>query len=145
MLITTIPTYATTMCVINDTVAVVLDPSIDSTKSGYDSTIGTWWMAHPYGTIRGIAASINRQANSFEVISRLTDTDNEGNAKIITGGEKYGKQCWCRMTHPAQSKWIYNHVAVAYNKECLSGCAEMLNNPYFQAGLRRGIFGSIEN
>ena len=142
----TIPTYAgTTMCAANDTVAVVLDPSINSTRAGRDPTIGTWWVAHPYGTISGIAASINRQANNYEVISKLTDTDNEGNAKIITGGEKYGKQCWCRMTHPAQSKWIYNHAATQNNRECLSGCAEMLNNQHYQTDLRIGMFGSIEN
>ena len=41
MLITTIPTYATTMCAQNDTVVVVLDPTLSGDR-GYNLSNGNW-------------------------------------------------------------------------------------------------------
>ena len=57
--ITTIPTYATTMCTVNDSVGVVLDPSI--TIKGYSSnnTMGTWWAWSDSWTVYGVGACLN--------------------------------------------------------------------------------------
>ena len=52
MLITTIPTYATTMCAANDTVAIVLDPSIKPTTNYFDAE-GHWYIATSHYRIYG--------------------------------------------------------------------------------------------
>ena len=109
MLITTIPTYATTMCAINDTVAVVLDPSIGLTNRSSNNTTGTWWVWGPYGTVYGIGAILNDNKGFayIRTVKHLHDTDNDGNDHLVTGGEKYGRYCWCRLTHPVSSLWAF--------------------------------------
>ena len=51
MLITTIPTYATTMCAENDTVAIVLDPTISGNR-GFNAE-GRWTFTTKSYTIYG--------------------------------------------------------------------------------------------
>ena len=58
--IITIPTYATTMCVKNDNVAVILDPSIKKINQDTDKTMSIWYTYFPYGIISGISACINK-------------------------------------------------------------------------------------
>ena len=128
MLITTIPTYAgTTMCVANDTVAVVLDPSIDSTgninQNYYDSQTMTCWAPYPYGILQGEYA--------------CTDSSVEKPVR----GEKSGGICWHRMTHPALSVWTY---VVNYGRlnSCTDFCGNRLRS---DATLRNNLFHSISN
>ena len=60
MMMLAMPVYATTMCAINDTTAVILDPSIVATNYGYDTNLGTWWAQFSFGRVNGIA-SIHKQ------------------------------------------------------------------------------------
>ena len=152
MLITTIPTYAgTTMCAANDTVAVVLDPSIGLTNKSSNNTTGTWWVWGPYGTVYGTSAILNDNKGFayIRTVKHLHDTDNDGNDHLVTGGERYGKYCWCKLTHPVSSVWSYVHnwvyasMTVSSLDECLGLCARAFHENY--SGFRSALIGSISN
>lgn len=148
-LLATIPTYASTMCAKNDTVAVILDPSIIATASGYDATLGTWWAQFPFGRVSGIVAYINRPCTDAEIVSNLTDIDNNGETKNIIGGERYGTYCYCKLTHPAASKWVCNNKNVVDSfSRCITNCGGFLHygtiNIHSQP-LEEALFGSIDN
>ncbi len=142
------PTYATTMCAQNDTVAVILDPSIIATSYGSDATTGTWWAQFPFGRVSGTAAMLNKSCTQGQAISQLTDTNN-GETKLVVGGEKYGRVCWCKITHPTTSKWVCNITAINYGGSdftgCVNLCGRFLTNTYHNSALESGLFGSISN
>ena len=121
ILITTIPTYATTMCTANDTVAVVIDPSINLSGWTFDAKSGTWSVWSSYGTIRGISACLNTKPGG--TVAHLYDTDNNGNNHLVTGSEKYGHYCWCRFSHPVSSLWVFRYSDIGSGSPCTSYCA----------------------
>ena len=143
----TIPTYATTMCTINDSVGVVLDSSI--TMKGYNrnDTMGTWWVWSDSWTVYGISACLNSYDGKGMggTVPHLHDTDNDGNDHLVTGGEKYGRYCWCRLTHPVSSLWAFNYDfgSAPY---CVSICTDRCGNHLLgRVALGEGLFGSISN
>ena len=137
----TTTSYATTMCAANDTVAVVLDPSITITNYSKDDVMKTWWAWSPQGTVYGISACLSSAKGKSQggSVARLTDTIN-GETQLITGGETNGSYCWCRLTHPVSSLWVFRNS----NSDCASGCANACGY-YFRdyVALRRGLFGSV--
>lgn len=136
----TIPTYATTMCAANDTVAVVLDPSLSISSQSSNNSNSTWSVWNTNGTYYGIAAGLSSQKgySMGGCKSRLTDTIN-GETKLITGGEQNGIYCWCRLTHPVSSFWCYSNVG-ASPSACANICAINFKNQY---NVRKGLFGSV--
>lgn len=143
MLITTIPTHATTMCAANDTVVVVLDPSIPFNGQSTTSTPEAWFAWASYGTIRGISTCINHGGGERY---HLHDINNEGRNIVVSGGENYGKYCWCRLTHPASSLWHY-HTSYSSASDCAYGCYAKCSNDIKYGGktIANSLFGSIEN
>ena len=141
-----IPTYATTMCAKNDSVAVVLDPSISSSNSNdysFDDKTGIWWAQFPYGLISGISACLNTGSGKRRGYTEpmLTDTDN----KTVVGSEKNGQYCWCKMTHPASSQWVFIYDDGS-KERCSSRCPYICGvNPVTYEDARIGLFGSISN
>ena len=145
MLITTIPTYATTMCTINDSVGVVLDPSITIKGSSRNDTMGTWWAWSSYGTVYGISACLNstKGKDVGGTVPHLHYTDNDGNDHLVTGSEKYGRYCWCRLTHPVSSLWAFSGDYGSASS-CASNCTSYCGNSVqLYVALRAGLFGSI--
>lgn len=147
MLISTIPTYATTMCTANDSVGIVLDPSIAIKNYNYDETMGTWWAWSDSWTVYGVSACLNsnRGKSMGGTVPHLHDTDNDDNDHLVTGSEKYGRYCWCRLTHPVSSPWAFRYdLGSASN--CASGCARGCGI-YVQTIVdwRAGLFGSIKS
>ena len=142
----TIPAYATTMCAKNDSVAVVLDPSISSSNPNdylFDNNTGIWGAQFPYGKISGISACLNTGSGKTRGYTKpmLMDIDNIN----VVGGEKKGQYCWCKMTHPASSQWVF-----VYNdgskERCISRCPYICGvNPPIYEDVRVGLFGSISN
>ena len=114
----TIPTYATTMCAANDSVAVVLDPSINYTTISVDKEVMTWSATFPYGIISGVSACIN--VTGQMPVKNLTHTVN-GVTKTVVGGEQTGSNCWIRMTHPVVSQWVF-YRAIADADTCFDKC-----------------------
>ncbi len=137
----TIPTYATTMCAANDTVAVVLDPSLSMSGQSKNNSNFTWSTWNAQGTYYGIAACLSSAKGKSQggYVSRLTDTIN-GETKLITGGEKNGTYCWCRLTHPVSSLWVF----LFSNASCASACAGYCSNYTVTfIDMRKGLFGSV--
>lgn len=117
----TMPSYATTMCAANDTVAIILDPSIERTEFGRDSLTLTWWAVFPYGRIQGSYACVNENETAH-------------------GFEKYGRFCWCKMTNPLSSNFLYCDWYKSTDN-CNSYCAGCCSSNIF----RENMFGSIPN
>ena len=140
--------WGATMCATNDTVSVVLDPSVSGNNYGYSQAYSTWWASFPYGRISGISAclSSNYGKSMGGYVSQLTDTDiNTGDTVRVVGGEENGLHCWCKMTHPAVSLWVFNYSGGSLS-DCVSGCARSCG-AYAQrnSALRGGLFGSVRN
>ena len=145
MLITTIPTYATTMCAANDSVGIILDPNI--AIKGYSYNTNTWWIWSDSWTVYGVGACLNssRGKGMGGAVPHLHDTDNDGNEHLVTGSEIYGRYCWCRLTHPVSSLWAFNYDygSASY---CASYCTNYCGtNVRGFVALRAGLFGSITN
>ena len=141
--------HAATMCVKNDTISVVLDPAIgDSTNStyGYSTAASTWWTAFPYGTIHGISAclSSNYGQSLGGSVAQLSDTNPDtGESARVVGGETNGLHCWCKMTHPAVSRWVFFNSSSSL-AECAGNCASHCGiRARIRSALRAGLFGSV--
>ena len=130
----TLPVYATTMCALEDTVAVILDPSITGTGYTNDPNTMTWTVTFPYGTVYGVAACLSVNGGS----------QGTTNATLTAGGgEREGKYCWCKVSHPVSSLWAFG-----YDASSAAGCASLC--PYYcgynvrgAVALRAGLFGSV--
>ena len=137
------PAFSTTMCVQNDNMAVILDPSVPGTTNTYDNALGRWDTTMPYGHIIGISACIGTSGSYGVAKSQLKDSAN--NNVPVVGGEVTGARCWCKMTHPAVSLWVF------YDSfSSPSGCASYCTNScgyYVQRNsvFRAGLFGSVAN
>ena len=123
------PSYASTMCVANNTVAMVLDPSINGTNHTYSAANMTWTTMFDYGNISGDAL-----CSTTSVSYATTGTPNE------SGGGQY---CWCRATHPVASLWVFfnDYGSSGYCADhCANFCAHGVQN---YAAFRAGMFGSV--
>ena len=146
MLISTIPTYATTMCTINDSVGIVLDLSITIKDYSRNEPMGTWWAWSDSWTVYGISACLNsnRGKSMGGTVPHLHDTDNDGNDHLVTGSEKYGRYCWCRLTHPVSSLWAFNYDYGSASN-CASSCANGCGfDVRAYAALRAGMINSVQ-
>ena len=125
---------AVSLCSRNEVVTVVLDPTIGGSGSSYNNGAGAWKTNFSYGTITGISTCQSVKGSS------MGDYSTEITAN---GGENNGQYCWCKMTHPMASRWVfsYDHGAAA---GCQSNCTRdcgiyALRNE----ALRVGLFGSV--
>ena len=113
-----------------ESVDLGFDPDVEPTNYTYNAANMTWEVTAPYGTLSGIAVC-NSTAGSYAV---ATSTD------FPTGTS--GVYCWCKMTSPATSAWVY-FIGHSSASDCDSLCA-------FRCGyrgrdssdFRRGVFGS---
>ena len=143
----TIPTYATTMCAANDSVGIILDPSITIKSYSKDANMGTWLAWSDSWTVYGVSACLNSNKGKGMggTVPHLHDTDNDGNDHLVTGGEKYGRYCWCRLTHPVSSLWAFNFDGGSASY-CASYCAYFCGyRVQDNVALRAGLFGSVAN
>ena len=128
-----LPAVATTMCALEDTTAVILDPSIVGTGRGkYDEKF-TWSVTFKYGTIYGVAACLSVNGGNQGTINPDLDAG---------GSEQEGKYCWCKMTHPASSRWMFGSSYSASNcmSECIVNCGVLVRDSF---AIRSVLFGSI--
>lgn len=141
MLASVIPAHATTMCAADDTIAIVLDPAVNGTAYAYNADLFEWSATFSYGTLWGISTCVGTGGTYGVAVDQLRDSD----GTVASGGERTGVNCWCQMTHPAQSRWVFR---LAYDSvdDCRSLCAspcglDVRNNQT----LRLGMFGSLGN
>ncbi len=134
------PAFSTTMCVQNDNVAVILDPTNNGTGYDYDNNVGKWTTTFSWGTVSGVSAclSSNYSKSLGGTVSQLSDSG----ARVI-GGEQNGRYCWCKMTHPAVSLWAFSNTfssAPDCASNCTSNCGAGVRS---HASRRAGLFGSV--
>ena len=150
-----LPIYAnaTDMCARDDTMVLVFDKDVGGSGYGSDATEWTWWTSVPYGRIAGDATCLSVKeglgrtsgqgayygtgdySKTFiEAESGLKGTDSDGNDR---------KYCWCKMTHPVSSRWVFAY-AFADSSACASSCASycgyLVHN---NSAVRGGVFGSV--
>ena len=131
--------HATTMCATDDTIAVVLDPMINGSTNAYNADLFEWNTTFSYCTVFGIATCVDTAGSSNQVVAELKSSD----GTVATGGERSGRYCWCQMTHPARSRWVFQ-VAGGSVDACGSGCAYNCgNNVRCYSGFRSAVFGSL--
>ena len=146
-----IPTYAVDMCASNNAVTIVLDPSstaYSEQRKTYPET--NTWVATPGtgGIISGTAACLTFVPDSqtystgYAYSGILKDNDQE-----VVGGERNGNYCWCKMTHPAVSAWVYFYGGGCPSiSTCLSGCvSKWQDNSTSNKQFRVAMYGSIKN
>lgn len=144
---------ALTMCVRDDSLVISLDKSFSGTNSGYNASEMLWWIDFSYGRIYGEATCLSeaeggKPSGSMGVITnsngkmlsqdipaglKNTDADADANERVY---------CWCRMTNPAYSRWVFNYLSSVSG--CASYCARYCGyHAQTNAALRGGLFGSV--
>ena len=148
----TIPVMATEMCARNDTIVIPLDSNVGGTSNGNNAAEATWWAIFSYGRIYGLSTCLSAAEGGKPSGSMGVYTNDKGQMLPQdealagrTGQDADGNDrgyCWCKMTHPAYSRWVFAYSAPASG--CVSNCASHCGN-YAQrnAALRSGLFGSV--
>ncbi len=132
---------ATTMCATDDTLAIVLDPVINGTAYSYNADLFEWSATFSYGTVWGIATCVDTSGTSNTAVEELRDS----NGEIATGGERTGRYCWCQLSHPAKSRWVFLY-ALSSVADCRSNCANYCGGHVRSlSAFRAGLFGSLGN
>ncbi len=110
---------ATTMCATDDTLAIVLDPIINGTANSFYTDLFEWSATFSYGTVWGIATCVDTSGAPNTAVEELRDS----NGEIATGGERTGRYCWCQLSHPAKSRWVFRSASSSV-ADCGSFCAD---------------------
>ena len=147
-----VPAIATEMCARNDTIVIPLDSNVNGTSNGYNVAESTWWAVFSYGRIYGLATCLSAAEGGKPSGSMGSYTNSDG--KMLpqdealagrTGQDPDGNNrgyCWCKMTHPASSRWVFLYsISASY---CASYCANNCGDYVLRyAALRGGLFGSV--
>lgn len=127
-----LPVLAVSVCAKNDVVTVVLDPTLAVSSYEYNNATGVWKAKTSYGTVTGISTCLASGGTQYKA-------DPSVDAK---GGETLGSYCWCKMTHPMASAWVFGNSYVYCSTSCTYYCGFYFQN---YSALRSGLFGSVGN
>ena len=105
---------ANTMCVTSDNTNIILDPSIEGTSSTGISENMTWTATFPNYTVSGIATCNSTKGESARAYPEYNFDNNHASSE--------GVYCWCRMTSPVRSAWVYR-TELSSASDCASACA----------------------
>ena len=147
-----LPSVATEMCARNDTIVIPLDSNVRGSGSGNNRVEHTWWTNFSYGRIYGVSTCLSAAEGGKPSGSQGVYTNDKGQMLPQdetlagrTGQDPDGNDreyCWCKMTHPAYSRWVFN---VSYSAStCASMCTDICGSYVHNvAALRSGLFGSV--
>ena len=123
-----------------------MDPSVAGESYVYDEANKVWSTRFKWGVISGYAmcSAYGTDSSTGKVFSMgKTEENLEDKGASITGVEK--RYCWCKMTHPAASLWVFGYDAGSL-ASCASHCASSCgDNARDNSALRVGLFGSVVN
>jgi len=118
---------AATTCLHNRTKIYTLKKSVDGTSSSYDATDLTWSVTFSYDLVpnNSSARTLYGTATCNEINTNSDgNTASSGSANVYLRAStgEVGTQCWCAMSHPVSSWWVF---LKEYSDEasCASGCA----------------------
>jgi len=141
--------FAIEACLSNDSVAVVLDPSITIPNNNYtyNYLLASWGVNASYGTFSGTSACLS---TNYGLGDLKAYTENGGvlvdNGTIVTGGEDHGLYCWCKMLHPAVSLWVFRTKDNQDLSHCLRYCSDYCaHGLQLWENFRSVIFGAVMN
>ena len=125
------PAMAVTKCVaLNSSTTCTSSPSSYTGYTDWAATCTTNGVSTPISGI-GICSSTSGSSIGQTATKLSTSDDN--------------KHCWCKMTSPAVSRWVYNYSDASAGF-CAQSCAKFCAN-YIQryANLRSALFGSLSD
>ena len=165
LILTTTSTYATQMCARRDTTVIPLDATVD-VKGGYqaggsNSVENMWWIGFDYGNIYGINTCLSIPEIQEYVpewsggtvgvptVPASEDIQGRSGTYIASDGTEYDRRyCYCKLTHPMSSQWVYTSKENAsFDRSwCASRCyfACLYDASYTAGGTNRlAMFNSI--
>lgn len=140
MMIISAPVLAVSVCAKDSVVTVVLDPTIHGTSYTYNNSTGVWKTVFSYGNVSGISTCVPDVPSGS--VGSITTKETGGYLDAV-GGATTGKYCWCKMTHPMSSLWVFyaDRGTVDY---CVATCTDYCGSRVRgDAVLRSGLFGSV--
>ena len=133
------------MCVRDSAMVVSLDPAVGGSSYKSNASEMTWAAVFSYGTIYGEATCLSDADGTPSENTMGVYTNSKG--EMLPNDDTFvqrkdGGRCWCRMTHPASSRWVFNNSSSASYcaSNCANGCGYYARN---RAALRSGLFGSV--
>lgn len=153
MILFCLPCIATEMCARNDTVVIPLEAASNGVSHGFNNNEFTWWGDFDFGRIYGYSTclSADEGLRPTGTVGAYYGTGEYANAFIdaepgLSGNDANGnerKHCWCKMTHPAYSRWVFSS-AQGSASVCVKYCAETCSHHVrTNAAMRKGLFGSV--
>ena len=156
-------TYALTMCARDDSLVISLVGGINgitgtNTADKYNAAEFVWRVDYNYGTILGEATCLSNAEGGQPsgAAGVMTNVDGEMLSHDIPKGYKGTSpanadnpelstergHCWCRMTHPASSRWVFRRSDIAANCSvyCASYCA---GDAFGNVGWRSALFRAV--
>ncbi|MDW2994620.1 MAG: hypothetical protein R8N24_01160 [Alphaproteobacteria bacterium] len=123
-----------------------LNKDTDALESWYNVSAMIWQAVFPYGYINGDATCVSEAeyGQSAGSLNSADVVDNDFTAGL-TGNDSNGNErglCFCRMTEPANSKWVfrYSSDAADCSNDCASVCGIYADRV---VDWRRALFGAI--
>ena len=108
----------------------------------YNRSTMMWQAVFPYGYITGDATCVSeaeygQSANSLNVADVVNNNFTAG----LTGNDR--NLCFCRMSEPENSKWVFQYSANA--ADCSDTCAiSCADTAFGDVGWRSALFGAIQ-
>ena len=148
-------THAITMCAKNNSlVGSVRVTTVGTITTTFSQSEPLWRVDFPWGTIFGEATLLS-EAEGGKPRSLFGITNVDGNMipmdtpAGLVGYDENGnprEYCWCRMTHPMISRWVYvNQKMGDCKKQCLYDIRynSYNNDRDFPAWAPKSIFSSV--
>ena len=153
-------TYALTMCARDDSLVISLVGGTNGINGSnkYNASEFTWRVDYNYGTILGEATCLSAAEGGQPSggAGVMTNVDGEklphSIPKALRGTSKPNAEnpdlsterahCWCRMAHPASSRWVFrSSPSAAYcTSNCAGDCAGYANsNVAWRSALFRAV------
>lgn len=152
--------YATEMCARRDITVVPLDATVldGSGMLQCDKVEWIWWGNPSYGKIYGTATCLSLQEvrdivgdqSLTQLYSSYTlpidDYELMGRYGYYNGDSSvpayHRKYCFCKLTHPMSSRWIYNSVPGDV-QTCIDFCADFCGRALNNINYLRTMFNTI--
>lgn len=142
--------YAASTCIHNNTGVFILKKSVNGVSSSYDADNYTWSVKFDYDlvpnnssyrTLTGNATCNNIETNT----AGGAITSGEPNTHLRASNSDVGSMCWCSMTAPISSWWVFYKkydTAAACSTGCARDCASAVksNTNNFRTG---GVYMAI--
>ena len=146
--------YASTLCVNNDMVMIGFSNNHKPISGAYNSETFEWSVSYDgRGTIIGVASCVDFSTDGTQCATWYSGDARWGcpyvaagySADLIYQGNMNGSKCWCKITHPFESKWVH----ITMSEDCVDNCAKycalsesgMLTDN--QGKFRKGIFSTV--